>query len=823
MADDPATRDVRDIHELMQLVAPRSDADARHLILRAYEYAEHKHRGVTRTSGEPYITHPLAVAGSLATLRLDAATIAAALLHDVIEDCNVTLEQMRDEFGPEITQLVDSVTKLSKREGLQRELAHATDPSAIAAISEGSSLAFKTNREAESLRKMFLGITKDVRVVLIKLADRMHNMRTIAALRPEKRARIARETLEIFAPLANRLGMWDWKQQLEEMGFHWSKEDVYNDLANRLDEGAAERDATVNRQIARLRGELADRGITNVYITGRAKQIYSIWRKMQRKKCTFDQIMDLRAIRVIVEDDEAGVVLPADLDQDPPTDDLGLPSIPLPPSDQTAAEESEAASVETQKAQRRRDIAAMQCYNVLYVVHNMWTPIAAEFDDYIAKPKDNHYRSLHTAVIADDGKSLEVQIRTRSMHRAAEFGVAAHWLYKESAVLTADYQRYLDAWREDLRAISNAEDDASEFVSSAMRESELDDNIYCFTPKGKLIELPRGATVLDFAFHVHTDLGYKCRGAYVNSHYQPISHKLKNDDQVDVVTRNDSAPARDWFYRTDEYVATASAKAKIKLYFKRLDRAVNIVDGRELIDREIRRMGAETELKFDDVLKLYKVETKSAERVDDFVASVGAGTVTVRSISSRILEELNRREREKLKQSPVGYLPNLLRRKPAPNGQHQKAGFFLQGSYDIPAQPASCCTPLPGDDVIGYVTIGQGVKAHRSDCKNIASLDSNRIIAVEYIGEMSETYPIQFLVSAVDRPGLLNELSGVLSDSNINIIACNILNRNQKLGETNIWFKVEMRNAGEAVTTMSKLQRVRNVFEVTRVTSAKPR
>ena len=819
MADDPATREVRDIHELMQLVAPRSDADAQRLILRAYEYAEEKHRGVTRTSGQPYITHPLAVAGSLATLRLDAPTIASALLHDVIEDCNVTLDQMRAEFGAEITQLVDAVTKLSKREGLQRELAQARDPSLT---DEANSLAFKTNREAESLRKMFLGITKDVRVVLIKLADRLHNMRTISALKPEKRARIARETLEIFAPLANRLGMWDWKQQLEEMGFRWSKEDVYNDLANRLEEGAAERDATVARQIAQLRAELAERGITNVNITGRAKQIYSIWRKMQRKKCTFDQIMDLRAMRVIVEDDE--IDLTHATDEASATEPLGILTDAPVANEAHELVEGGTAESETREGQRRRDIAAMQCYNVLYVVHNMWTPIAAEFDDYIAKPKDNHYRSLHTAVIADDGKSLEVQIRTRSMHRAAEFGVAAHWLYKESALLTREYQRYLDAWREDLRSISSAEDDASEFVSAAVRESALDDNIYCFTPKGKLIELPRGATVLDFAFHVHTDLGYKCRGAYVNGHYQPIAYKLKNDDQVDVVTRNDSTPVRDWFYRTEEYVVTASAKAKIKIYFKRLDRAANIVDGRDLIDRELKRMGAESELKFEDVLKLYKVEVKSSEKVDDFVASVGAGTVTVRSVSSRILEELNRREREKEKQSTVGYFPQLLRRRPATN-EHgpQKAGFFLRGSYDIPAQPAPCCTPLPGDDVIGYVTVGQGVKAHRSDCKNIASLDSNRMIGVDYIGEMTETYPIQFLVSAVDRPGLLNELTGVLSDSNINIIACNILNRNQKLGETNIWFKVELRNANEAVNTMSKLQRVRNVFDVKRVTSAKPK
>ena len=796
MAVDPPNHSVRDIHELMRLVSPRSDADAQRLIMRAYVYAEASHRGVMRTSGDAYITHPLAVAGSLASLRLDASTIAAGLLHDVIEDCNVTLEQMRAEFGAEITQLVDSVTKLSKREGLQKDLAQTMAPSSP---SEAGTLEFKTNREAESLRKMFLGITKDVRVVLIKLADRLHNMHTIEALKPEKRARIARETLEIFAPLANRLGMWEWKQQLEELGFQWSREDIYNDIAHRLDERATERDATVTRQIAALTSQLAERGIRNVEITGRAKQIYSIWRKMQRKKCTFDQIMDLRAIRVIVEDDEV---------DDAPGVALG-----------TVTEHGDA-----REAQRRRDLAAMQCYNVLYVAHNMWTPIAAEFDDYIAKPKDNHYRSLHTAVIADDGKSLEVQIRTRSMHLAAEFGVAAHWLYKENAVLTADYQRYLDAWREDLRALSNSEDDASDFVSAAVRESALDDNIYCFTPKGRLIELPRGATVLDFAFHVHTDLGYKCRGGYVNGHYQPIAHKLNNDDQVDVVTRNDSAPARDWFYRTEEYVVTASAKAKIKLYFKRLDRAANIVDGRDLVDRELRRMGAESVLKLDDVLKMYRVEAKSSEKVDDFLASVGGGTISSRSVSSRILEELNQRERDKEKQGSLGYLPQLLRRKPAATRYApQKAGFFLRGSYDIPAQPAPCCTPLPGDDVIGYVTVGQGVKAHRSDCKNITSLDSNRIIAVDYVGEMTETYPIQFLVSAVDRPGLLNELTGVLSDSNINIIACNILNRNQKLGETNIWFKVELRNANEAVTTMSKLQRVRNVFDVKRVTSAKPR
>lgn len=801
---DPQECAVGSIDDLVQLATQGKNPETRQVLLRAYAFAAEKHAGQTRTSGEPYIQHPLAVAGSLACLKLDAETLAAALLHDVMEDCGVTREEMTTLFGPKITELVDAVTKLSKREALPMREGAEEDPRLEEARERD--MKRRKSHEAESLRKMFLGLAKDVRVVLIKLADRLHNMQTLDALRPEKRRRIARETLDVFAPLANRLGMWDWKQQLEELGFKYAEEQTYKDIQARLEEDASARKASIDRLLNKLRSALEERDINNVEVYGRAKSIYSIWRKMERKHATFDQIWDLRAMRVIIDDHE--------LDE----------AIHAANADDLSAEAREALQRDVQK---RRDQAEMQCYNVLFVVHKLWNPIAQEFNDYISRPKGNHYQSLHTAVHTESGEAVEVQIRTRGMHRAAEYGVAAHWLYKESGGITAEYQRHIDAYRADLEALNTAEDDAEIFVSAAVAESKSDDSIYCFTPLGKLIELPRGATVLDFAFHVHTNLGYRCRGGIINGKQRGITQVLENDDQVQILEHPSPQPSRDWLYHSEKYVKTESAKAKIKLYFKRLDRPQNIVGGREAIEREISKLTVGTDFGMADVLKLYAVEPNNQDRADDFLANVGWGAISLQGISSRIMVEIQRRDRkrEEAAQGSITVAERMrktLLREHRQRQQPRKRGFVLEGTLDIYGEPAQCCNPLPGEDVIGFVTNGIGIKVHRRSCSNMANADPNRIYRMEYVGDNNEVFPVELMVRAVDQPGLLQECSGVLADGDVNILDVGIVNRNARTGETNLWFKVELRNATEVVGIISRLERVRNVIDARRVANVKP-
>lgn len=767
-------------------MAPRCDEASLRTIERAYTVAEQAHGDQRRTSGEAYITHPLKVAAKLACLNMDAATVAAALMHDVIEDTGVTKDALQAEFGEEVTTLVDSVTKLSKREALPNELIDRNNR--------------PTDRQLESLRKMLLGTAKDVRVVLIKLADRLHNMETLEALKPEKQKRIARETLEIYAPLANRLGIWEWKQQLEELGFRYGYPEVYHDLAQRLEEGAQERNASVDEQIRVLRNALAEQNIFNVEITGRAKQIYSIYRKMQRKKCTFDQIMDLRAIRVIIDDANESALRAT-----------------MPAMGQTASSDVSSEQRESQL----RALGEMQCYNVLFVVHRLWKPLGAEFDDYIAKPKDNHYQSLHTAVIAGDGKSLEVQIRTNSMHKSAEFGVAAHWLYKEKAALTDSYQRYLDNWREAIRALSSEDNEASDVIEMAVKDAG-DDHIFCFTPKGKAVELPVGSTVLDFAFHIHTELGYKCRGARVNGTFQAITYRLKNDDQIDVITRQDATPSRDWL-QEDSYLVTVSARNKVKQWFRRQDREQNITGGKEAIEREMKRLNVASWMKLDDVYKLFKVDQ---DKPEDFLEKVGWGTVTMPSISARIMEEERRRDRERSERSFANLIvPDFFKRAITAPSKTGRAGFCVQGVHDVYAVPATCCRPTRTDPVIGYITRGQGVKVHRMNCTNVLNADPDRLIEVSYVGEGEgeEYYPVQFAIMSADRPGLINEITGVLSGQKINIVDFALVSRDPTIGETHIWVKIELTNKDNVNAIMSKLRQIKHVFDVKRVNSQKQR
>jgi len=824
--DEGRSQVVESIEELLAITAPRSSREDVALIERAYRLAEAAHRGQKRSSGEPYIMHPLAVAGILARTKLDTPTIIAALLHDVVEDTPVTLEDIRAQFGDEVAKLVDAVTKLKKRTGDQREFSAGASPSdAIETFN------YRTERDAESLRKMMLGLADDVRVVLVKLADRLHNMQTLHALPPEKQRRIARETLDIYVPLANRLGIWEWKMQLEDLGFRYADPDQYEYLARILAAGAEERERQVRRYIVILRDALAEAGIHHVEITGRAKQIYSIWRKMQRKNTSFDKIRDTQAIRVIIEDGS---------DEQPADDALmdGTTSNSNGPSDEapdaSPKDEAEIADIvgKLQKAaQRDREAQARAraqklaereqlmsqpsvqlCYVALGIVHRLWKPIPGEFDDYIAVPKDNRYQSLHTAVITDDGSTLEVQIRTRAMHRAAEYGVAAHWLYKDDAPLSADYQKHIEQLREAIRALGSEAEDAASFVD-ALKTDQFKDTVFCFTPKGKLIELPAGATVLDFAYRIHTDLGHHCYMGKVNGRPEPLTYKLKNGDQVEVLTRPNAQPRRDWLHNPD-YLATSAAKHKVRQWFRRQDREQNVAAGREIIEREMKRMGVAGWMKLADVFRLFKVEPGKEE---EFLEKVGYGNITLMSVLSRILEEERRRLRQQEEQrNGLASLTELiLPKRPLPA---DKGGYFVvAGVHDLRCSVAQCCNPLPGEPVIGYVTRGQGVKVHRRDCKNILNAEQERLVEVTYIGKPSEIFPVQLMIVAAERPGLMAELTKVLADNQINIIDLGIVKRDLRFGEVKVWLKAELPSAGQVPALMSKLKQVRNVFEVSRL------
>ncbi len=839
------------LHELLTALKLRSTEGELALVRHAYEVAESAHHDQMRRSGEPYISHPLTVAGILARFNLDAHTVAAALLHDVVEDTIVTLDEIRAQFGDEVAMMVDGVTKLSQREGIKSSLAAEE---ATAAEASAETFTYRTDREAESLRKMLLSVVKDVRVVLIKLADRLHNMRTLAAMKPEKQRKIARETLDIYAPLANRLGIWEWKQELEELGLRYAEPEDYAYLSVMLSMGARERDAAVQSYINSVREALTDSGLIDFEITGRAKQIYSLWRKMKRKGTTFDQIRDTQAIRVIIEDQDdeesaesivdaegvngvnaaasagsangakdgmgaagvTGVNDTADTDHSRSTpasvDASGLPPGP-----------SDAARIrELKLAAKRRmlgDPGVQACYMALGIVHKLWPPIPGEFDDYIAVPKDNHYQSLHTAVQTKTGM-LEVQIRTRSMHRSAEFGVAAHWLYKDSTQLDRKYLNQIEALRSAIKSIGNEAEDATSFVD-ALKTDQFKELVFAFTPKGKVVELPLGATILDFAYRIHSDIGDRCRGGRVNGAMQPVSYPVHNGDVIEVLTRKEPMPSRDWLHG-NTYCITANAKHKIRAHFRKQDREQNIIAGREIIEREIKRMGVTNWMKTEDIFRLFKIE---AGAENDFLERIGFGNISSVSISSHIMEEDRRRDQERQERlSGLGSLVDLLRARPAPghgSSSLKQGQFMVAGVPGLQVEIAQCCNPVPGDEVIGYITRGQGIRVHRRDCKNMANAEQERLIDVVYEGASQDAFSVQLLVIAAERTGLLGELATALGEQKINIVDCQIAKRDLKHGEVQVWIKAEVSHISDISSAMSLLKSVRNVFDVQRVTNGR--
>jgi GTP pyrophosphokinase len=688
------------------------------LIERAHEVAAQAHEGQMRASGEPYISHPVEVTHYLATLQMDAETLAASLLHDVPEDTELTLADIEKRFGREVGRLVDGVTKLSKF---------------------GSARSVE-EQQAENIRKMFMAMAEDVRVVIIKLADRLHNMRTLAFLPPDKQGRIARQTMEIYAPLAHRLGMWQIKWELEDLSFKYIEPEKFRQLVEMLADRRKVRESFINKSIGILRKELAKVGL-EAEISGRPKHLYSIHKKMERKGAEFSEIYDLHAIRVLMAD-------------------------------------------------------VKDCYAALGVVHSMWRPIPGQFDDYIAMPKANMYQSLHTAVIGPDAKPLEVQIRTRQMHDVAEAGIAAHWRYKEGSRGDRRYDEKL-AWVRQLIDWQREVADATEFVEGLKLEV-FQDQVFVFTPKGDVKDLPADATPLDFAYRIHTDVGHRTIGAKANNRLVPLDYKLRNGDIVEIITTKAAhGPSRDWL----NIVRTSAAREKIRQWFKRQQRDENIVQGKELLDRELRRIAHET-LSSIDAERLTEIATHAHYReLDDFYAAIGYGAISPASVVSKL----------EVQDDAAIALPEVA----PPSAAPSSSGIRVKGVGDLLVRFANCCSPIPGDPITGYVTRGKGVTVHRANCPSVLSeRDIERLIDVEWESADLQTYPITVRIDALDRQGLLNEITNVVAEHKVNIVAASIGTHTD--GTATITATLKVTSLQQLSKVLSRIERLRDITSVTR-------
>jgi guanosine-3',5'-bis(diphosphate) 3'-pyrophosphohydrolase len=715
----------------------------REIVERAYRVAEEAHRNQKRQSGKAYITHCLEVANILAEMGAPAEVVAAGLLHDTVEDTKITLQDLRNDFGDTVANLVDGVTKLTHlprvSRGDQHLNANDKDNGNNPHMGELEARRRKQELASETLRKTFLAMGEDVRVVLIKLADRLHNMRTLNAMPEEKRKRIAKETLDIFAPLANRLGIWHMKWELEDLGFQYFNPQKYEEIAYELGhEDQPERQAQIEAIKLHLIQLLKRNNITVIEISGRPKHIYSIYRKMMQKDKPFDLVRDVRAVRILVPD---------------------IPS----------------------------------CYSTLGVIHTTWRPIPGEFDDYIAAPKDNFYQSLHTAVIYDDRRPLEVQIRTLEMHQNAEYGIAAHWRYKEghrsSDKIFEERIKWLRSmmdWRADVS-------DANEFVEG-MKTDVFRDRVYVFTPRGDIIDLSAGSTPIDFAYHVHTDIGHRCRGARVNGKLVPLHQELKTGDQVEILTAKRGGPSRDWLNSNLGLVKTQRARSKIKAWFKKQEDEQNLAQGRATLERELQRLGI-PEMNFDTLAHDMGYKTP-----DEFFIAVGCGDLPI----SRVIRRLSEKEETTNILAPGGVTS-----KPISTGAIEVVGL-----KDLLSQMAKCCNPAPGDQIVGYITRGRGATIHRQDCPNILQIkDKERLLQVDW-GKVENTYPVPIKVKAFDRQGLMGDISTLLDSENINIADINV-NVNRTLAVINL--VVEVKNLSQLSRILTRIENLPNVLEAHRI------
>ena len=710
----------------------RPDTDVE-LIKKAYEFAKSNHGNQLRMSGEPYMIHPVNVAYILSGLEMDDETICAALLHDVVEDTPRTHEDLVKEFGESIADMVAGVTKLGK---LRYETAQ--------------------EQQVENYRKMFLAMGKDIRVILIKLADRLHNMRTLKFLTRDRQISNARETMDLYAPLANRLGIYSLKWELEDLSFKYLYPEEYHEIVLGLDKKREERLEFINKIKENIEIKIKAEDI-DAEVTGRAKHLYSIYRKMQRDNKTLDQIYDLFALRILVN-------------------------------------------------------SVKDCYTVLGIVHENYTPMPGRFKDYIAVPKKNLYQSIHTTLIGTNGTPFEVQIRTWEMHNTAEFGIAAHWAYKEAsnkgkkeAVVVSDDKL---AWlRETLEWQKNTEN-PNEFLN--MLKTELfEDEVYVFTPMGNIKVLPVGSTPIDFAYSIHEQVGHKMIGCKINNKIMPIITKLQNGDIVEIITSDQpKGPSRDWL----KFVKSSSAKSRINQWFKKAERAENIEKGKELLDKEIKKLGTKyAELSHDEYLEVAK-ERYRYNTFDDMYASIGFGGITVNKIIAKLLDEYRKNhEEEDLEQK----IEELATTKPS-RIKPSKTGVIVKGIDNCLVKLSRCCNPLPGDEIVGYITKGRGVSVHRTDCVNIKDLfnEENRMIDVYWFDDVKGSYNVEIEVLANDRGGLLRDVIKQIENTKAKLMGVNT--RTTKNGIAIINVSVEVENISELNRLINLFRAVESVYEVNR-------
>lgn len=720
------------IEEVLETVKKSNRRADLKLIKRAYEFAKDKHKDQLRRSGEPYIIHPIQVAYILSTLGLDHSTICAALLHDVIEDTDVTLEDIAKEFSPEIAEMVDGVTKLSKLNYTSEQ-----------------------EQQVENYRKMFLAMGKDIRVILIKLADRLHNMRTLKYLTRDRQIANARETMDLYAPLANRLGMYSLKWELEDLSFKYLYPEDYRELVEGIDKKREERLKFIDQIMQEIKVELKKQKIV-AEITGRAKHLYSIYRKMQRDNKTLDQIYDLFALRIIVN-------------------------------------------------------SVKDCYAALGVVHELYNPMPGRFKDYISVPKPNMYQSLHTTLIGPKGTPFEVQIRTWDMHRIAEYGIAAHWAYKEASFLGGkkanvtveedklSWLRETLEWQKDMQ-------DPQEFLNTLKTEL-FEDEVYVFTPKGKILVLPNGATPIDFAYAIHAEIGNHMTGCKINSKMMPIVTRLKNGDIVEIVTSDKSkGPSRDWL----KFIKSSTAKTRIQQWFKKNEREENITKGKEALEREVKRIGMSYQELFKPEFVEVAVNRYKFNSLDDMYASVGFGTITAGKIVSRILEEYRKVNKEENIEEKIEELTKTKEDKPS------SSGIIVKGIDNCLVRLSKCCNPVPGDEIVGYITKGRGVSVHRKDCKNVKDLfeEENRMIDVSWYTDQPSSYNVDIVLFSNDREGLLTDIIATIATEKAPLIAITSKVSKERIVITEL--TIEVSNITQLNNMLKSLRKIDSVYDVKR-------
>jgi len=705
------------------------------LVKKAYTYAQNAHVGQVRNSGDPYIVHPLAVAKILASLELDAPTLAAGLLHDVVEDTPITLGEIEKTFGPEIALVVDGVTKLNKIDFRSKE-----------------------EQQVENLRKMFLAMAKDIRVIMIKLADRLHNMRTLKHQPEHKQREVAKETLEIFAPLASRLGIFSIKWELEDTAFHYLKPDEYYSLVEKISMKRHEREAYIDRVIKILAEKVKEANI-RATIEGRPKHFFSIYTKMKEQGKELNEIYDLIAVRVIVD-------------------------------------------------------TVKDCYEVLGIVHTLWKPIPGRFKDYIAMPKPNMYQSLHTTVMGFLGEPFEIQIRTVEMHKTAQFGIAAHWKYKEGKkAVNKDIDERL-AWLRKILEWQTELRDTKEFME-ALKIDVYSDVVFVFTPKGDVIELPAGSVPMDFAYRIHSHIGNSCVGAKINGRIVPLDYVLKNGDIVEIITsKQANGPSRDWL----QIVKTPQAKNRIRQWFKKEKREENILRGRDSVEKELKKQGLDPGEFFKTDRLLETVKKFSMNHIDDLFATVGEGTVTASQIIARVRDEYYKDAKKVPADVPLDELQKELKQSKGRKAGQRARGIVVKGVDDVFVRLSHCCNPLPGDAVIGYVTRGRGVSVHRKDCPNVEFLlqdDHGRIVELSWEEEKESVYQVELEVYAMDRPRLTMDIMNIIADMKLHINSVNARISKNKLTIINL--RVEVHNISQLNHLIEKIKRNKDVTDVFRV------